>query len=94
MSGSLAPLPDPGRRLTMREGGDSLAADEFDSDFGLVQATDEPAFTQPLLYAAIRSHPTPREVWGARLVREGLLSDDEVKALEAPYVPKRVLDHG
>jgi len=45
--------------------------------------TDEPAFTQPLLYAAIRSHPTPREVWAARLVREGLLSDDAVKALDA-----------
>jgi len=45
--------------------------------------TDEPAFTQPLLYAAIRSHPTPREVWAARLVREGLLSDGDAKALDA-----------
>jgi 2-oxoglutarate dehydrogenase E1 component len=45
--------------------------------------TDEPAFTQPLLYAAIRSHPTPREVWAARLVREGLLTDADVKALDA-----------
>ena len=45
--------------------------------------TDEPAFTQPLLYAAIRSHPSPREVWAARLVREGLLADDDVKRLDA-----------
>jgi len=45
--------------------------------------TDEPAFTQPLLYAAIRSHPTPREVWAARLVRDGLVTDDDVKALDA-----------
>ena len=44
--------------------------------------TDEPAFTQPLLYAAIRAHPTPREVWAARLVREGLLTEDDAKALD------------
>jgi 2-oxoglutarate dehydrogenase E1 component len=45
--------------------------------------TDEPAYTQPLLYAAIKQHPSPREVWGQRLVREGLVSDEEVKALDA-----------
>jgi len=45
--------------------------------------TDEPAFTQPLLYAAIRSHPTPREVWAARLVREGLITDDDAKRVDA-----------
>ena len=45
--------------------------------------TDEPAFTQPKLYEAIRAHPTPREVWGARLVRERVVTDAEVKALDA-----------
>jgi 2-oxoglutarate dehydrogenase E1 component len=45
--------------------------------------TDEPAYTQPLLYAKIKQHPSPREVWGQRLVREGLVSDEEVKALDA-----------
>ena len=44
--------------------------------------TDEPAFTQPKLYAAIRKHPTVREVWGQRLVREGVVTEDEVKAAE------------
>ena len=34
---------------------------------------DEPAFTQPMLYEAIKAHPTPREVWGARLVRERVI---------------------
>ncbi|HEY9450688.1 MAG TPA: thiamine pyrophosphate-dependent enzyme, partial [Gemmatimonadaceae bacterium] len=29
--------------------------------------TDEPVYTQPLLYAAIKPHPAPREVWGQRL---------------------------
>lgn len=45
--------------------------------------TDEPAFTQPAMYAQIRSHPTPREVWGARLVEEGIMTAGEVEALDA-----------
>ncbi|MDF1504487.1 2-oxoglutarate dehydrogenase E1 component [Roseisolibacter sp. H3M3-2] len=44
--------------------------------------TDEPAFTQPKLYDAIKAHPTPRQVWGRRLVDEGLLSADEVEAVD------------
>ena len=34
---------------------------------------DEPAFTQPMIYAAIKAHPTPREVWGTRLATEGVI---------------------
>ncbi len=45
--------------------------------------TDEPAFTQPAMYTQIRLHPTPREVWGQRLVEEGVMSAEEVTALEA-----------
>jgi 2-oxoglutarate dehydrogenase E1 component len=45
--------------------------------------TDEPAFTQPTLYKKIRSHPSPREVWGSRLVAEGIVSEDEVKRIDA-----------
>ena len=45
--------------------------------------TDEPAFTQPKLYELVRAHPTPREVWGARLVRERVLADADVKSLDA-----------
>src|SRR3954470_24455743 len=45
--------------------------------------TDEPAFTQPTLYKKIRSHPSPREVWGNRLVAEGVVTQDEVKRLDA-----------
>ncbi len=44
---------------------------------------DEPSFTQPSLYVKVKAHPTPREVWAKRLVDEGLVTDDEVKALEA-----------
>ena len=44
--------------------------------------TDEPSFTQPTLYAAIKAHPTPREVWGARLVQEGVVTADDVAAAD------------
>jgi 2-oxoglutarate dehydrogenase E1 component len=44
--------------------------------------TDEPGFTQPKLYYKIKAQPTPREVWGARLVREGIVTDADVKAAE------------
>ncbi len=43
---------------------------------------DEPTFTQPALYAAIKAHPTPRQVWGERLVREGIATTEEVQAAE------------
>ena len=45
--------------------------------------TDEPSFTQPMLYAAIKGHATPRQVWGERLVTEGLVTNDEVAQLDA-----------
>jgi 2-oxoglutarate dehydrogenase E1 component len=44
--------------------------------------TDEPAFTQPALYQKIRAHPTPREVWGGRLVQAGVATAEEVQAIE------------
>jgi 2-oxoglutarate dehydrogenase E1 component len=40
---------------------------------------DEPAFTQPLMYKKIRSHPTTLEIYGQRLVDDGLLSAEEVE---------------
>jgi 2-oxoglutarate dehydrogenase E1 component len=44
---------------------------------------DEPTYTQPLLYEKIKSHPTPRQVWGARLVSEGVMTQAEVDAADA-----------
>ncbi|HUQ81434.1 MAG TPA: 2-oxoglutarate dehydrogenase E1 component, partial [Gemmatimonadaceae bacterium] len=43
---------------------------------------DEPTFTQPTLYATIKAHPTPRQVWGERLVREGVVTQEDVQAAE------------
>ncbi len=44
---------------------------------------DEPAYTQPLLYEKIKVHPTPRQVWGERLISEGIVTQAEVDATDA-----------
>jgi len=44
--------------------------------------TDQPSFTQPTMYELVKNHPSPRETWGARLVRERVVTEDEVKALD------------
>src|SRR5579862_430824 len=38
---------------------------------------DEPAFTQPVMYKRIGSHPSTRELYGQRLVAEGVASQAE-----------------
>ncbi len=46
---------------------------------------DEPAFTQPLMYQRIKEHPSTREIYGKRLLAEGVLSQDEVDGLVAEW---------
>ena len=46
---------------------------------------DQPSFTQPKLYEVIKGHPSPREVFGARLVREGVVTEDEVKSIDKEF---------
>lgn len=41
--------------------------------------TDEPAFTQPVMYKAIADHETPHTLYAKRLVQAGIVSEDEVK---------------
>ncbi len=45
--------------------------------------SDEPGFTQPLMYEAIGAHPTVAAVYGERLVAEGALSREQVEAVAA-----------
>jgi 2-oxoglutarate dehydrogenase E1 component len=49
---------------------------------------DEPAFTQPLMYKKIRSHPTTLEIYSKRLVEEGVVSEDEVTQMKAAWRAK------
>ncbi|HKX10790.1 MAG TPA: 2-oxoglutarate dehydrogenase E1 component [Stellaceae bacterium] len=46
---------------------------------------DEPAFTQPLMYQAIASHPTTREIYAKRLVGEGVVTLEEVEAMVTDF---------
>ena len=41
---------------------------------------DEPAYTQPLMYERIESHPTVREQYAAALVEEGVVTAEEAEA--------------
>src|SRR5579864_2673342 len=43
--------------------------------------TDEPSFTQPLMYRAIKDHPTTLALYAARLVAEGAASQGDVQAM-------------
>ena len=43
---------------------------------------DEPMYTQPTRSTQIRKHPTVPQVWAARLVREGVLTEAEAAAIE------------
>ncbi len=40
---------------------------------------DEPAYTQPVMMAKIRSHPTPVQVYGARLIERGVVSEADLE---------------
>ncbi|PZR66252.1 MAG: multifunctional oxoglutarate decarboxylase/oxoglutarate dehydrogenase thiamine pyrophosphate-binding subunit/dihydrolipoyllysine-residue succinyltransferase subunit [Solirubrobacterales bacterium] len=41
---------------------------------------DEPAYTQPEMYAAIKSHPRVRELYAARLIEQGVVTSEDVEA--------------
>ena len=42
---------------------------------------DEPSFTQPLMYQAIKSHPTTRKIYEKKLIENGTISMEESKKI-------------
>ncbi len=46
---------------------------------------DEPAATQPVMYAKIRQHPTARQIYAERLVAEGVVSAAEANGFLEQY---------
>ena len=46
---------------------------------------DEPAFTQPIMYKAIRSHRTTVQLYSDKLIAEGLITQDEVEKMRADW---------
>ena len=53
---------------------------------------DEPAATQPVMYQAIRKHPTTRKLYADRLVADGVLTQFEADGLVEQY--RAGLDEG
>ncbi|HYC64517.1 MAG TPA: 2-oxoglutarate dehydrogenase E1 component [Reyranellaceae bacterium] len=45
--------------------------------------SDEPMFTQPLMYKEIGKHPTVKDVYAQRLIGEGVVAKGEVEAMDA-----------
>jgi 2-oxoglutarate dehydrogenase E1 component len=46
---------------------------------------DEPSFTQPLMYKAIAKHPTTLEIYGDKLVGEGVVTAGDVEKMKADW---------
>jgi len=46
---------------------------------------DEPAATQPVMYKAVRAHPTPRQIYADKLIAEKKLTQEEVSAEVEAY---------
>jgi len=52
---------------------------------------DEPMFTQPLMYKEIKKHPTTLKIYKDKLVKEGVLSDEDAKKKQSDF--KKFLDN-
>src|SRR3954449_11662654 len=47
---------------------------------------DEPSFTQPLMYAAIKTHPPISEIYGKRLIAEGVVDEAWIDRQTKDYI--------
>lgn len=54
--------------------------------------SDEPAFTQPVLYKAIRSHPSVKTIYQNKLLKDKIVTDEDVKKMEEKIY--RIMDSG
>ncbi|MGB9696898.1 MAG: multifunctional oxoglutarate decarboxylase/oxoglutarate dehydrogenase thiamine pyrophosphate-binding subunit/dihydrolipoyllysine-residue succinyltransferase subunit [Ignavibacteria bacterium] len=55
--------------------------------------TDEPAFTQPLLYKVIRSHPSVKQIYEEKLIKERVLTKEDISKIESVIQDKMNSEH-
>jgi len=48
--------------------------------------SDEPAFTQPLMYAAIKQHPSVVKLYSDKLVAEGVITAEQFAGMESEFI--------
>ncbi|HBU8231934.1 TPA: 2-oxoglutarate dehydrogenase E1 component [Morganella morganii] len=53
---------------------------------------DEPSATQPLMYQKIKQHPTPRKIYGDKLIAEGVVAAGDVTEMVNMY--RDAMDRG
>jgi 2-oxoglutarate dehydrogenase E1 component len=49
---------------------------------------DEPSYTQPVMYARVKAHPGTRHLYAQQLIREEVITGDELKAMTDKVVEK------
>jgi multifunctional 2-oxoglutarate metabolism enzyme len=49
---------------------------------------DEPSYTQPVMYARVKAHPGTRHLYAQQLIREGVITDDELTEMTNKVVEK------
>ena len=54
---------------------------------------DEPAFTQPLMYKKIRSHPSTLDLYARKLIGEGVVTEGEVDKMKADWRARLEAEH-
>ena len=50
--------------------------------------TDEPSFTQPLMYRAIKDHPTTLEIYTKKLIGEGIVTQAEAEGMMTDFTAR------
>ena len=49
---------------------------------------DEPSYTQPLMYARVKAHPGVRHIYAQKLIRLGVITEDELKEMTDKVIGK------
>ncbi|NBC84052.1 MAG: 2-oxoglutarate dehydrogenase E1 component [Bacteroidetes bacterium] len=47
--------------------------------------SDEPRFTQPLLYKEISKHPNPRDIYAKKLIEQNIYSEEQIKTIQDDF---------